>query len=195
MPAWAVARAATIAELRGWANVTAVQVEYSLLQRSVEGELFGVARELGLAVTPWSPLASGVLTGKYTRENTSPEGSGRAWHSERLMTEATFVVLDVLRQVSDELGCTHGCGRAGLGSSTARGDVDHHRGAHRRATRSKPCLAGDDRPEEQLAKLMRRPIRGSTSRPSCSRTSCPLPASRRNHQRSRIHRIPYLTAG
>src|SRR4029077_567241 len=109
MPAWAVARAATIAELRGWANVTAVQVEYSLLQRSVEGELFGVARELGLAVTPWSPLASGGLPGSYARWHPAPEGSGRAWHSERLMTEATFVVLDVLRQVSDELGCTHGC--------------------------------------------------------------------------------------
>jgi len=104
MPAWAVARSATIAELRGWAHVVAIQVEYSLLQRTVEGELFGVARELGLGVTPWSPLASGVLTGKYTRENTTPEGSGRAWHAAGLMTEETFVVLDVLRQVSDELG-------------------------------------------------------------------------------------------
>ena len=104
LPAWAVARSATVAELRGWANVAAIQVEYSLLQRTVEGELFGVARELGLGVTPWSPLASGVLTGKYTRENTSPEGSGRRWHSARLMTEETFIVLDVLRQVSKELG-------------------------------------------------------------------------------------------
>jgi aryl-alcohol dehydrogenase-like predicted oxidoreductase len=103
MPAWAVARTATIAELRGWANVAAIQVEYSLLQRTVEGELFGVARELGLGVTPWSPLASGVLTGKYTRENTSPEGSGRAWRSARHMTEETFHVLDVLRQVGKEL--------------------------------------------------------------------------------------------
>lgn len=104
MPAWAVARAATIAELRGWAHVVAIQVEYSLLQRTVEGELFGAARELGLGVTPWSPLASGVLTGKYTRENTSPEGSGRGWLSAQLLTEQTFIVLDVLRQVSDGLG-------------------------------------------------------------------------------------------
>jgi aryl-alcohol dehydrogenase-like predicted oxidoreductase len=103
-PAWAVARMATIAQLRGWANVTAIQVEYSLLQRTVEGELFGVARELGLGVTPWAPLASGVLTGKYTRENTSPEGSGRGWHAARRLNENTFVVLDVVRRVSDELG-------------------------------------------------------------------------------------------
>jgi aryl-alcohol dehydrogenase-like predicted oxidoreductase len=105
-PAWAVARMATIAELRGWANVVAIQVEYNLLQRTVEGELWGVARELGLGVTPWSPLASGVLTGKYTRENTSPEGSGRTWHAARRMKEETFVVLDVLRRIGDELGAS-----------------------------------------------------------------------------------------
>ena len=97
---------ATIAQLRGWANVVAIQVEYSLLQRTVEGELFGVARELGLGVTPWAPLASGVLTGKYTRENTSPEGSGRGWHASRRLNEHTFIILDVLRRVSDELGAS-----------------------------------------------------------------------------------------
>ena len=59
-PAWAVARAATIDEFRGWAPVAAIQVEYSLLQRTTEGELFGIARELGLGVTPGarSPAAS-----------------------------------------------------------------------------------------------------------------------------------------
>ena len=103
-PAWAVARMATIAQLRGWADVVAIQVEYSLLQRTVEGEQFGVARELGLGVTAWAPLASGVLTGKYTRENTSPEGSGRGWHATRRLNEDTFGVLDVSRRVSDELG-------------------------------------------------------------------------------------------
>jgi aryl-alcohol dehydrogenase-like predicted oxidoreductase len=103
-PAWAVARAATIAELRGWARVAAVQVEYSLLQRTVEGEQFGAARELALGVTTWSPLASGVLTGKYTRENTAPQGSGRAWHTTRRLNEETFAVLDVLRAVSADLG-------------------------------------------------------------------------------------------
>ncbi len=103
-PAWAVARAATIAELRGWATVAAIQVEYSLLQRSAEGELLGAARELGLGVTAWAPLASGVLTGKYTRENTSPEGSGRGWHASRRLNEETFVILDLLWRISDELG-------------------------------------------------------------------------------------------
>jgi aryl-alcohol dehydrogenase-like predicted oxidoreductase len=103
-PAWAVARTATIAELRGWATVAAIQIEYSLLQRTVEGELLGAARELGLGVTVWAPLASGVLTGKYTRENTSPEGSGRGWHATRRLNEQTFVIVDLLRRISDELG-------------------------------------------------------------------------------------------
>jgi aryl-alcohol dehydrogenase-like predicted oxidoreductase len=103
-PAWAVARAGTIAELRGWATVAAIQVEYSLLQRTIEGELLGAARELGLGVTAWAPLASGVLTGKYTRDNTSPAGSGRGWHAARRLNEETFVILDLLRRISDELG-------------------------------------------------------------------------------------------
>jgi len=68
-PAWKVAQAQTIAAFRGWAPLVALQIEYSLLERTVEGELIPMALELGLGVTPWSPLKSGVLSGKYTREN------------------------------------------------------------------------------------------------------------------------------
>jgi aryl-alcohol dehydrogenase-like predicted oxidoreductase len=103
-PAWAVARAATIAEFRGWAPVAAIQVEYSLLQRTAEGELFGIARELGLGVEPWSPLAGGVLSGKYSRDNTSPAGSGRARSAAPRLTDKTFGLLDALRRIAGELG-------------------------------------------------------------------------------------------
>ncbi|WP_327292771.1 aldo/keto reductase [Streptomyces sp. NBC_01198] len=104
--AWEVARAGTIAEFRGWSPVAAIQVEYSLLQRTVEGELFGVARELGLGVTPWSPLASGVLSGKYSRDNPAPEGSGRAnWTAGRL-NESTFALLDVLQRIASDLNAS-----------------------------------------------------------------------------------------
>jgi aryl-alcohol dehydrogenase-like predicted oxidoreductase len=103
-PAWAVARMATIAEFRGWAQIAAIQVEYSLLQRTVEGELFGAARELGIGVTPWSPLASGVLSGKYSRENQAPAGSGRAGWVTNHLSEDTFALLDVLQRISVELG-------------------------------------------------------------------------------------------
>src|SRR6202790_45650 len=68
-PAWKVAQAQTIAHFRGWTPLVALQIEYSLLERTVEGELIPAARELGLGVTPWSPLKSGALSGKYTREN------------------------------------------------------------------------------------------------------------------------------
>ncbi len=65
-PAWWVARANTIAELRGWTQFVGLQVEYNLIERTPERELLPMAKELGLTVTPWSPLASGWLTGKYT---------------------------------------------------------------------------------------------------------------------------------
>lgn len=104
-PAWAVARMATIAEFRGWSGIAAIQVEYSLLQRTVEGELFGVASELGLGVMPWSPLAAGLLSGKYTRERSAPEDATRsaAWHGTRL-DERTFTLVDRLQEIAGRLG-------------------------------------------------------------------------------------------
>ncbi|WP_461002410.1 aldo/keto reductase [Streptomonospora sediminis] len=105
-PAWAVARAATIAELRGWAPIAAVQTEYSLLERTAEGELFGAARELGAGVTPWSPLAGGVLAGGYTRTNRRPSGQGRAeWPTTQgKLTDSTFALLDLLQQIAHDQG-------------------------------------------------------------------------------------------
>ena len=66
-PAWKVAQAQVTAEFRGWIPLVTLQVEYSLLERTVEGELIPMAREMGLGVTPWLPLKGGVLSGKYTR--------------------------------------------------------------------------------------------------------------------------------
>src|SRR5258708_2069074 len=105
-PAWAVMRAGSIAEFRGWAPIIALQTEYSLLRRTVEGEVFGAARELGLGVTPYSPLASGVLSGKYSRENRRPEGSGRGKLAQAFLNEQTFAVLDALHELAGELGAT-----------------------------------------------------------------------------------------
>jgi len=64
-PAWWFAQANTIAFLRGWTPFIALQVEYSLIERTVERELIPAAKALGMGVTAWSPLAGGVLTGKY----------------------------------------------------------------------------------------------------------------------------------
>ncbi len=79
MAAWAVARANTLAELRGWTPFVGLQIEYSLMERTVERELIPMAEALGLGVTAWSPLAGGVLTGKYVE--------GRATADARMNSE------------------------------------------------------------------------------------------------------------
>ena len=68
-PAWKVVEANVTARFRGWSAFVGLQMEYSLLERTIEGELIPAALELGLGVTPWSPLKGGMLTGKYTRES------------------------------------------------------------------------------------------------------------------------------
>ena len=66
-PAWVTARASTLAELRGWTPLIGNQAQYSLIERSIEREILPMSRELGLGVTPWSPLGGGILSGKYAR--------------------------------------------------------------------------------------------------------------------------------
>ncbi|MEE4191864.1 MAG: aldo/keto reductase [Halieaceae bacterium] len=66
-PAWVCSRANTIAELRGWTPFVTMQLEYSLLERGIEREHFSLCRAADIAITAWSPLASGALSGKYTR--------------------------------------------------------------------------------------------------------------------------------
>jgi len=74
-PAWVVARAVTMAELRGWAPFTGLQVPWSLADRAVEREHLPLAAALDLAVTPWGLLEGGELTGKYLRPATGPTRS------------------------------------------------------------------------------------------------------------------------
>jgi aryl-alcohol dehydrogenase-like predicted oxidoreductase len=66
-PAWWIARANTLAELRGWTPFAGLQIEYNLIERTAERELLPMADALGLGVTAWSPLASGLLSGKYAK--------------------------------------------------------------------------------------------------------------------------------
>src|SRR5258708_21863853 len=71
-PAWKIAEAQTIARFRGWAPLAAIQIEYSLLQRTVEGELIPLAPELERGIAPWGPLRGGTQSAQFTRA-TSPE--------------------------------------------------------------------------------------------------------------------------
>ncbi|MCP3136398.1 aldo/keto reductase [Pyxidicoccus xibeiensis] len=105
-PAWKVAQAQVTAHFRGWAPLAALQIEYSLLERTVEGELMPMARELGLGVTPWSPLKSGVLSGKYTRENAGKQKADRGAWAEGSLNEKTYGIIDVLQRVAKEQDTT-----------------------------------------------------------------------------------------
>ncbi|HZR38745.1 MAG TPA: aldo/keto reductase [Ktedonobacteraceae bacterium] len=104
-PAWKVAQAQAIAHFRGWSPIVAVQLEYSLRERTVEGELIPMAQELGLAVTPWGPLNGGVLTGKYTRQNAEMSKESRGNLIQR-PTEKDYELLDRLSEIAHELETT-----------------------------------------------------------------------------------------
>lgn len=105
-PAWKVAQAQLLAQFRGWSPQIALQIEYSLLERTVEGELIPMAGELGLGIVPWSPLAGGRLTGKYTRENAGKVTGGRAAFVAPRVGERDHDIVDVLGRLADELGTT-----------------------------------------------------------------------------------------
>src|SRR5919197_2103328 len=72
-PAWIVSQANTLANLRGWNEFIAIQIEYSLIERTSERELLPMANALDLGVTAWSPLGGGVLTGKYEKKLSSKD--------------------------------------------------------------------------------------------------------------------------
>jgi aryl-alcohol dehydrogenase-like predicted oxidoreductase len=99
-PAWKVAQAQTITQFRGWTPLVALQIEYSLIERTVEGELIPAALELGLGVTPWSPLRSGVLSGKYTRENAKTLKADRGERVTQFLDDRTFAILDDLARIA-----------------------------------------------------------------------------------------------
>jgi len=105
-PAWKVAQAQTIARLRGYAPLVALQLEYSLLERTIEGELIPAAQELGLGVMPWSPLKSGVLSGKYTRENAGKQKADRGGMVETSLDEKAYAIIDELIRIGKEVGAT-----------------------------------------------------------------------------------------
>lgn len=107
MPAWVAMKAATIASERRVPGPIAMQVEYSLVARDVEAEHFPAAREAGMGVMPWSPLAGGFLTGKYKREDTSETGrlSGANPFGDSKFTDRNWDILDTLRDVAIELDC------------------------------------------------------------------------------------------
>jgi len=105
-PAWWIAQANTLASLRGWSPFVALQMEYSLVERTVERELIPMARALNLGVTAWSPLSRGVLTGKYHGHGSSESGRMSADMMKQFMPEEqrTGRIVAAVKTVADQMG-------------------------------------------------------------------------------------------
>jgi len=97
-PAWMVSKGNTLAALMGWSQFIALQVEYSLLQRTPERELLPMAKHFGMTVTPWAPLAGGALTGKYLRGDYGriKESSNRLNENSQRITKEVIAIAEKL---------------------------------------------------------------------------------------------------
>ena len=97
-PAWIVAEANTLARCHGWTQFVALQIEYSLIERTPERDLLPMAQAFDLAVTPWSPLAGGVLTGKFNQSNGQTTSRGAA------IPERSLKIAQTVGEIAQELG-------------------------------------------------------------------------------------------
>lgn len=100
-PAWVVSQANTLAHFRGWSQFVGLQIEYSLLQRTVEPELMPMAKSFGMTITPWAPLAGGALTGKYLKGD-----KGRLPDTSVRLNERAVVITRKVSEVAERLGVT-----------------------------------------------------------------------------------------
>ncbi|HET8883152.1 MAG TPA: aldo/keto reductase, partial [Solimonas sp.] len=114
-PAWQASRMQAIAELRGWSTFAALQIPYNLTERTVERDLLPMAREMGLGVLPWSPLAGGVLSGKYRAADLdAPKGEANPRFDSRKqinlatgrLSERNLAIATLAAMIAGELGCT-----------------------------------------------------------------------------------------
>lgn len=121
-PAWKVAHAQLLAQFKNWTPLIALQMEYSLLERTIEGDMLPLANEFGLGLTPWSPLKSGVLSGKY-RRNETPKEAHRTGFTGAMLDDKAYEVIDVVLDIAAQLETTPArvalqwvCGQPGVTS-------------------------------------------------------------------------------
>src|SRR6201985_3948686 len=106
-PAWWIAQANTLARLRGWSPFVGLQIEYSLIERTVERELIPVAKALNIGVTAWSPLSGGVLSGKYHGKDSSGDQgrmNGEMMKDFKPDQQRADRVVNALKAVADKAG-------------------------------------------------------------------------------------------
>lgn len=107
IPAWYVAEMSTLARVHGAVAPIALQLAYSLTDRTIEREHLPAARAFGLGVLPWSPLDGGFLTGKYDRADPKAQDgrlSGANPLGDSKFTDRNWRILDQLREVAHEVG-------------------------------------------------------------------------------------------
>lgn len=100
-PAWIVSKGNTMAELMGWSQFIALQVEYSLIQRTPERDLIPMAKHYGMTVTPWAPLAGGALSGKYLKGD-----RGRLKPESNRLNERSEGITKVVVEIAEQMGAT-----------------------------------------------------------------------------------------
>ena len=103
-PAWIVSQANTIANLRGWTQFVGLQIEYSLKERTPERDLLPMAKALNIGVTAWSPLAGGLLTGKYNTSETSSEAKRFDSTQTGKITERDLKIAGEVSSIAAEIG-------------------------------------------------------------------------------------------
>jgi aryl-alcohol dehydrogenase-like predicted oxidoreductase len=105
LPAWVAMKALCYADAHGLERFVSAQLYYSLAGRDIERELVPLAQDQGLAILPWSPLAGGLLSGKFDLENPGPENARRThFDFPPVQLERAKKVLHALREVSSALG-------------------------------------------------------------------------------------------
>jgi aryl-alcohol dehydrogenase-like predicted oxidoreductase len=105
--AWQVAKALGVSERKGLARYESLQMYYSIAGRDLEREVVPLAKDENLAILPWSPLAGGFLSGKYTRAGAPTEGARRvAFDFPPVDKEKAYDIIDVMKGLGDERGAT-----------------------------------------------------------------------------------------
>ena len=117
-PAWVVARANTLADWRGWSPLVGVHAPHSLTQRDIERELLPMAKSTAMSLAAWSPLAGGILSGKFTRSDIA--GANRVAGT---ISERDLAIARVVQDGADDLGLTSL--QVAIAWTTARSPVVH----------------------------------------------------------------------
>lgn len=104
-PAWKTAEAHLLAQARDYVPIAGLQLQYSLLERSIETEIVPMAKAYGLGVAAWSPLKSGALSGRYRRADMSAiDGAGRSSFVARALDERGLTILDEVVRIAELRG-------------------------------------------------------------------------------------------